>query len=159
MSRRVIGFALLFCLAFTTAFSAQAAEKGKKARNQAAKRERAVMGDSIVFAITHDDELKLNKDQKAFLQKLKSALDDEREKEPEEAKIRELREEMRKTRKSDKDESAEYRTRMRELMEKQAIKWEERTNAELVKVLPKEIMAKLKELRGDPDKLPDNPFN
>ncbi len=43
-------------------------------------------------------------------------------------------------------------------MEKQAEKWEERTNKELAKILPKDMQAKLKELRGEPEKLPDNPF-
>lgn len=158
MSRRLFGFALVFCLALTASFNTAAAEKGNKKKKEA-RRERAVMGDSIAFALAHDDELKLTKEQKTFLQSLKKALDDEREKEPDEAKIRDLRDEMKKTRKTDKEESGDYRTRMRELMEKQATKWEERTNTELAKVLPKETMAKLKELRGDPDKLPENPFN
>lgn len=161
MSRRVFGMALLvFGCVFAASFNVSAAEKGKRARGKEAKRERAVMGDSILFAITHDDELKLTKEQKAFLQKLKQTLGDEREKEPEEVKIRELREEMRRAQKTGKDdETAALKLRMRELLEKQAAKWEERSNTELAKVLPKEIQAKLKELRGEPDKLPDNPFN
>jgi len=160
MARRFFGFALVFCLTLMATFNTAAAEKGKKGRNNKdGKREQAVMGDSIAFALAHDDDLKMTKEQKAFLQNLKKKLDDERDKEPDEIKIRDLRDEMKKTRKTDKEESGDYRTRMRELMEKQATKWEERSNAELAKVLPKETMAKLKELRGEPDKLPENPFN
>ena len=131
----------------------------KKQRKQEAAREKAIMGDGIAFALAHDNELMLTKDQKTFLQKLKQSLADEREKEKEEVEIREMRDDMKALRKNgSREESNAAREKMRALMEKQAEKWEERTNKELAKILPKEMQAKLKELRGEPEKLPENPF-
>ena len=160
MTRHFSVTALLFIgLLFGAQFDSRAGEKGKKARRQEAAREKAMMGDGIEFALGHSDELKLTKDQKTFLLKLKEKLAEEREKEKEEVEIKEMREDMKSARKNgSRDEANALRDKLQALMEKQAEKWEERTNKELEKILPKEMQAKLKELRGDPEKLPPNPF-
>ncbi|HYG73423.1 MAG TPA: hypothetical protein VEK08_00215 [Planctomycetota bacterium] len=154
---------LITGLMLGTSAGLHAAEKGKRFnRNKAggkAERERAVMGDGIAFALAHDDDLKLNAQQVEFLQKLRKSLEAEREKEKEEAEIKELMQRFRAAKRQGHAEAPELKQRARALMEKQAEKWEERTNKELERVLPKEYLAKLRELRGDPEKLAENPFD
>ena len=159
MSRRICALLVLASvLLYGGAGSSNAADKGNK--KQQAKREKAIQGDGILFALAHSDELKLTKQQETYLQKLKAKLADERAKEPEEIKIGELRDEMRTARKAGKpDEAKVFQDQMKELLEKQGAKWEERTNAELAKLLPKEMQDKLKELRGDPEPPMVNPFS
>ena len=139
--------------------SVHAAEKSRKQERKEAKREKAVQGDAIRFALAHAEDLKLTKDQIAFLQKLKEQLADERAKEPEEIKIVDLRGTMRADRKSGRGEESQLiQDQLKEFVEKQGSKWEERTNAELAKVLPKDMQEKLKELRGTPEPPMANPF-
>jgi len=151
---------LLLALSLTVAFDAAGAEKGKRFNRErpgGKDRKRAVMGDSISFALANDDELKLNTQQRQFLEKLRKSLEAEREKEKEEAEIKDLMARFKAAKRQGHAEAPELKKRARELMEKQAEKWEERTNKELEKVLPKDYITKLKELRGEPEKI-DNPF-
>jgi len=135
-------------------------EGGPREGREGRKGRKALLGDSISFALQHDDELKLTSEQKVFLQALRKKLDAEREKEKEEAEIKDLQYQLKAMRRGGgkPEEGQALKQRIRELLQSQGEKWEERTNKELEKVLPKPYLEKLDELRGTPDALPENPF-
>lgn len=163
-------FASVAVLALFCASDLSAGEAGKKRRDRAdkadnkdekpgAKRDRALMGDPIGYAILKSDELSLSKEQVAFLRELKKKMLAEREKDKDEQNVRQIFMDAKESRKKDPTAARAQHEMYKALAEKQAQKWEERELKELEKVLPKDKFAKFKELRGEVEANIENPFD